>query len=177
MIERYSWTGGGRYNIARGQQAPVRRGDELVQLRWGMTPPWRGHGGKRGPLVYGAELGEVARVPMLRDALKKQRCLVIADGFYVWKDDQPWWFHGDGDAAFAGVWGERDDGIASFAVLHAGELPAVVRDEAAWLAGSLDAIAAPTWRSHRVSTWVNAIAHDDAKCVAPIGNPAQGELF
>jgi hypothetical protein len=40
------------------------------------------------------------------------------------------------------------------------------------------ALAGPTgWRAEPVSTWVNSVDHDDARCIEPLGNPAQGELF
>jgi len=167
MIERYTYTPAARFNIAGGDQAPVRRADGELVLRWGMTPPWRGHGGKRGPLVYAARLDEVDRIPMLRDAAKKQRCSVLADGYYAWRGKQAWWFHGDG--AFAGVWGERDDGVPGFAILHAGDIPAIV-DADAWLAhAELRDIA---WPGHAVSDRVKS--HDDAACIAPL---AQTSMF
>src|SRR5678815_1037213 len=87
-----------RFNIAPGQHAPVivmRDGHRMVQqMRWGLLPRWRGHGGKRGPLVHAAPLEAVGGTPLLRDAFNKQRCLVVADGCYAWRElKQPVWFH------------------------------------------------------------------------------------
>ena len=48
MIDRYTYSPGQRFQIVRGQTAPVQRVDGLVELRWGMTPPWRGHGDLAG---------------------------------------------------------------------------------------------------------------------------------
>lgn len=45
-----------RFNIAPLQIAPVRSADALAPARWGLLPPWRGHGGKRGPHVLHAPL-------------------------------------------------------------------------------------------------------------------------
>lgn len=67
-------------------------------------------------------------------------------------------------------------------------MPVVVPPDgyAAWLTGARDraaelitgALAGPTgWRAEPVSTWVNSVDHDDARCIEPLGNPAQGELF
>ena len=186
MIERYSCTPRGRFNIAHGQLAPIRRGDRaVVDLRWGLTPPWRGHGGKRGPLIYDAPLGDIPATPLLRDAFKRGRCIVLADGFYTWAGDHPSWHHPEppGEIGLAGVWAVRDDDQPSFALLHADAL-LVVTDEAAWLdhTRALDAARAAlapvrAWRSHRVSTWVDSARHDDRRCIAPIENPAQGKLF
>lgn len=175
MIERYSSTLRGRFNIAHGQLAPVRRADrEVALLRWGLTPPWRGHGGKRGPLIYDAPLVDVAATPLLRDAFKRGRCVVLADGYFTWVEDRPSWHHPEplGEVALAGVWAVRDDDRPSFALLHEAAL-LVVHDEAAWLDGSAEAARAAIapiehWRSYRVSTWVDSVKHDDERCIAPM---------
>jgi len=114
-----------RFNIAPGQLAPVAvvRDHERVieQHRWGLLPRWHGHGGKRGPLVNAAPLEAIAGTPLLRDSFKNQRCLVLADGCYAWRElKQPIWFHPEPRhvVAFAGVWNiNDDDGQPSFALV------------------------------------------------------------
>lgn len=227
MVERYSLTsvddvaavfgadppGGPRFNIAPLQIAPIRTADGVIAARWGLLPPWRGHGGKRGPHILHAPIDAIERTPLLRNAFKTQRCLVLADGFFVWrrtgKKPQPIWLHPSPDPArpgarsrcvgLAGVAAtHRDDGQPSFAILvapasalvapYAETMPLAIAaaDHAVWLTGSRDraaalvtaAAAGPTgWRSEPVSTWVNSVDHDDARCIEPVGNPAQGELF
>ena len=225
MIERYTLTsldevagafgvappaGQPRFNIAPLQIAPIRTADGLVAARWGLLPPWRGHGGKRGPHVLHAPLDSIDHVPILRNAFKNQRCLVIADGFFVWrrtgKRPQPMWLHPTADPrrpttrsrtiGFAGIAAtHRDDGQPSFAILIgpaspliaplAPTMPIVVPAESyvAWLTGPRDgardllSFSPAGWRAEPVSTWVNSIEHDDVRCVEPLGNPAQGELF
>ncbi len=193
-----------RYNIAPGQAAPVvlvrDSGRVCEQLRWGLLPRWRGHGGKRGALVHAAPLEAVAATPLLRDSLKKQRCLVIADGCFAWRElKQPIWFHPEPchPVAFAGVWNVNDDdGAASFAMLLGPPLvtrvndpmPIVIAADAyePWLDPStkpeaaLDLlVGAPLagWRADAVSTRMSSATHDDPECVAAIGNPNQRELF
>jgi putative SOS response-associated peptidase YedK len=193
-----------RYNIVPGQLAPValRRGSDRIceQLRWGMLPRWRGHGGKRGPLIHAAPLEAVGSTPLLRDAFKKHRCLVIADGCFAWRElNQPVWSHPDPvrPIAFAGVWNlNDDDGVPSFAILLGAPLvtrvndpmPIVVpeREYAAWLdpdtrpehASELLANSSLTcWRTDAVSTRMRSRTVDDPACVAPVCNPNQGELF
>jgi putative SOS response-associated peptidase YedK len=180
MCERYTLTTvdglelAPRYNIARGQTAPVLIDGAVQQLRWGQLAPWRGHGGKRGPMIYA----------IARDQLKPrmQRCEILADGFYAWralgKKKVPYWIRPEPlrRVSFEGVCATRDDHIASFAIVTvnatplvspiAPSIPAVIDDEA--LAG---------WRADAVSTWVNDDAHDDAHCIDILGNPNQGELF
>lgn len=228
MIERYSLTslddipavfgvaapaGPPRFNIAPLQTAPICTREGVVAARWGLVPPWHGHGGKRGPHIVHAPIDALDRVPVLRNAFKSQRCLIIADGFYAWwragKKSQPMWLHPVPDparrdartrtVALAGVAAtHRDDGQPSFAIVvgPAGPLvapydptmPVVVPPDGhdAWLSGPRDratavltgALAGPTgWRAEPVSTWVNSVDHDDARCIEPLGNPAQGELF
>src|SRR5688500_12833220 len=125
-----------RFNISPGQLAPVvvhRDGARVIeQMRWGMLPRWRGHGGKRGPLVNAAPVEAIAGTPLLRDCFKKQRCLVLADGCYAWRElKQPVWFHPEPRhvIAFAGVWNESDDDSQlSFAILLGAPLVTRVKD-------------------------------------------------
>jgi len=193
-----------RFNIAPGQEAPVvlvRDDERVVELmRWGMLPRWRGHGGKRGPLVHAAPLEAVSGTPLLRDAFKKQRCLVVADGCYAWRElKQPIWFHPEPrrPIAFAGVWNVNDDdGVPSFAMLMGPPLVTRVKDMMPivvapdWYQKWLDPKVSPVdaselliatplvgWRTDIVSTRMSSPAHDDAQCIEPIGNPNQGELF
>ncbi len=193
-----------RYNIAPGQVAPValvRDGARVCEaLRWGLLPRWQRHGGKRGPLVHAAPIEAVASTPLLRDAFKKQRCLVIADGCFVWRElKQPVWFHPEPlrPVAFAGVWNVNDDDDQpSFAILLGPPLVTRVREPmpivvpaesySAWLDPRTKADQAgdllverqlTTWRSDAVSTRMSTTSHDDPQCIEPLGNPHQGELF
>jgi putative SOS response-associated peptidase YedK len=194
-----------RFNIAPGQQAPVtivRDGERVIeQQRWGLLPRWRGHGGKRGPLVNAAPLEAVPGTPLLRDSFKKQRCLVLADGCFVWRElRQPIWFHPEPRrvVAFAGVWNiNHDDGQPSFALLLGPPLVTRVKDAMpivlaaevfeAWLDPALGAdeavellVAAPHpagWRTDAVTTRMASAQYDDERCIEPVGNPNQGELF
>lgn len=199
-----------RFNIAPLQRALIRSASSLVVARWGLLPPWRGHGGKRDPHVLHAPLDALERVPLLRNAFQRQRCLVIADGFFVWrrtgKKPQPVWLHPAAEPgqpyvrarpiAFAGVAAtHRDDAQPSFALVvgpasplvapFAPTMPLVVPADgyATWLTGGRDqarallGIPPVGWRADPVSSWVNSVEHDDARCIEPVGNPAQGELF
>jgi putative SOS response-associated peptidase YedK len=193
-----------RYNIAPGQQAPVavlrENGSACVQMRWGLLPRWRGHGGKRGALVHAAPLEAVQGTPLLRDAFKKQRCLVIADGCFAWRElKQPIWFHPEPPRpiAFAGVYATSDDdGVPSFAILLGPPLATRVHDPmpivvpessyASWLDPSTKTDSATElliqvpllgWRADAVSTRMSSDSNDDPKCIEPVGNPNQGDLF
>ena len=82
-----------RYNIAPTQDvAIVRNGgapDEptapcLSRVRWGLIPFWA-KDPAIGNRLINARAETVAEKPSFRAALRKRRCLVIADGFYEWK--------------------------------------------------------------------------------------------
>jgi putative SOS response-associated peptidase YedK len=193
-----------RFNIIPGQHAPVvlvRGGERVcIQLRWGLLPRWRGHGGKRGPLIHAVPLEAVAGTPLLREAFQRRRCLVVADGCFAWHElKQPIWFHPEPcrPVAFAGVWNESaDDGQPSFALLLGPPLVTRVNDpmpivlHEGTYAGWLDPAVHPDvatehlvtpalsgWRADLVTTRMSSPSHDDPSCIAPVGNPNQGELF
>jgi putative SOS response-associated peptidase YedK len=164
-----------RFNVARGQSAAATIDGDVRLVRWGLLAPWRGHGGKRPPPIYVADDAAIARTPLLRRAA---RCAVHADGFYAWHDAgkkrHAFWIHAAGSNAFAGLCAtHRDDGIESFAIL-VGPAPASIAHVTP-IAPVVDGDVA--WRATEVSTWFADASHDDPRCIAPLGNPAQGELF
>jgi len=75
-------------NISPGQKimAVIRQGNEniLVDFRWGLIPHWA-KDSSIGSKMFNARAETVAEKPSFRDAFKKRRCLVIADGFYEWQ--------------------------------------------------------------------------------------------
>lgn len=82
---------------------------EIVQASWGFAPPPSSRGPRRGPLIN-ARSETVTRMPGVRDAFARRRCVVPVDGFYEWvgeaKSRRPIWFGaGDGDLLrLAGLW-------------------------------------------------------------------------
>ena len=105
-----------RWNVAPSTLAPVVRagpdGLELALLSWGLLPSWAKDAGGLRPINARAE--GIAGKPMFREALKRRRALVLADGFYEWKAEgekkTPWHFRlaGGGPFAFAGLWERRE---------------------------------------------------------------------
>ncbi len=101
------------YNIAPTQEIPaiVKQGHEnkLVKLHWGLVPFWA-KDIKIGSRMINARAETVSSKPAFRAALKKRRCLIVADGFYEWKGEkgqkQPYFFSVPSGApfAFAGLW-------------------------------------------------------------------------
>ena len=74
-----------RYNICPSQQIPIVTGDRTAKLvKWGLVPSWADDA-KIGNRLTNARAETVAEKPAFRSAFKKGRCLIVADGFYEWK--------------------------------------------------------------------------------------------
>ena len=76
-----------RYNIAPTQPVwALVHAQELriVALRWGLIPSWA-KDKAIGNRMINARAEGIAEKPSFRRALRKRRCLVLADGFYEWK--------------------------------------------------------------------------------------------
>ena len=79
------------YNIAPTQQVAAVRRDEddvpqLVSLRWGLVPFWA-KDPSIGNRMINARAETVAEKPSFRNAYRKRRCLLLADGFYEWRKE------------------------------------------------------------------------------------------
>ena len=78
-----------RYNIAPSQPVAVvvadsEGGRKLEFFKWGLIPSWA-KDPKIGNRMINARAETLAEKPSFRTALKKRRCLILADGFYEWK--------------------------------------------------------------------------------------------
>ncbi len=77
-----------RYNIAPTQQAvvvPNLSPRRLESFRWGLIPGWA-KDVKIGARLINARAETLAEKSSFREAFRKRRCLVPADGFFEWKD-------------------------------------------------------------------------------------------
>lgn len=78
------------WNIAPSQLIPAIIHHDgknlLVGFRWGLIPSW-----SKDPSIaekmFNARAETVDKKPSFRDAFKKRRCLIVADGFYEWKKE------------------------------------------------------------------------------------------
>jgi len=105
-----------RYNIAPTQPVVVIRQDRdqprrtFSLMRWGLIPYWS-KDISIGNKTINAMAETVAEKPAFREAIRKRRCLVPADGFFEWKklsskQKQPYniGMLDDSLFAFAGIW-------------------------------------------------------------------------
>lgn len=101
-----------RYNIAPTQPVAVvmRNGAvHLDELRWGLIPSWA-KDESIGSRMINARAETLAEKPSFKGLLRSKRCMILADGFFEWRqengrkvpmyitmaDQQPF--------AFAGLW-------------------------------------------------------------------------
>jgi putative SOS response-associated peptidase YedK len=114
-----------RYNIAPSQPiAAVRTphtggGRELALLRWGLIPSWS-KDPAIGNRLINARAETVQEKPSFRNAFRRHRCLIPANGFYEWqrqeRGKQPYFVRMRDERifAFAGLWDRwesPDDGV------------------------------------------------------------------
>jgi len=104
-----------RYNIAPSQPVacvrtnPDTQHRECLDLKWGLVPSWA-KDPSIGHKMINARAETVAEKPSFRKAFKRQRCMVLADGFYEWKREgqvkQPYYirFKDQRPFVFAGLW-------------------------------------------------------------------------
>jgi putative SOS response-associated peptidase YedK len=81
---------GPRYNIAPSQLAPVvinERENVLKMMKWGLVPYWA-KDINIGFKLINARAETITEKPSFKTAFKKNRCLVLADGFYEWDKKQ-----------------------------------------------------------------------------------------
>jgi len=114
-----------RWNIAPTQPVPVIQADgqglvlKVSLMRWGLIPSWAADA-TIGARTINARSETAESKPSFQEPLRKQRCLIPADGFYEWqraaRGKQPFCFEvRDGVIfAFAGLWDRwrRPDGDA-----------------------------------------------------------------
>lgn len=198
-----------RYNVAPTQDVPIVRrtregtGRELILVRWGLVPYWADDP-KIGNRMINARCESVARAPAFREAYRRRRCLVPADGFFEWQKEgrtrQPLLVRRRDRApfAFAGLW-ERwpqpAGGVlrsCTIITCPPNELVAPVHDRMPVI---LDAADFERWLEPEVvdgrtllrpcpADWleafpvnprVNSPANDDPDCIAPLA--VQGSLL
>ena len=101
-----------RYNIAPTQPvavvtSPTDRKVEIFQ--WGLIPSWS-KDPSMGSRMINARAETVHEKPAFRAPFARKRCLILADGFYEWKqlekNKQPYYIRlaEGGPFAFAGLW-------------------------------------------------------------------------
>ena len=169
-----------RFNIAPTQDiAAIRDGEdnerELVMLRWGLIPSWA-KDPSIGNRMINARAETVAEKPSFRVAYSRQRCVVLADGFYEWRREgdvkTPYFISLASGNPFAlgGIWEnwhdkESDEAIQSTALITTDanafmrplhhRMPMILDSEAAndWLGGDKNMLESASANSPPLRAW------------------------
>ena len=198
---------GARYNIPPGTGIPVVRqsphGKRVLHLlQWGLIPH-RAEDRSIGARLNNARGESVAEKPSFRDAFRRRRCLIPADGFYEWRTEgkirQPYYFSlASGETmAMGGLWeswrSPQGEIVRSVCIVTTGanalmapiheRMPLIVAAEhwRAWLAASADEIRhlvapypASGMQAWPVSRRVSRAAEDDPGLIAAASTAGPG---
>lgn len=89
-----------RHNISPTQPVPVVIVENGIRhfrlMRWGLLPAWV-KDPRKFALLTNARAETVAEKPAFKNAIRRRRCLIPADGYYEWqgsaKPRRPWFIH------------------------------------------------------------------------------------
>ena len=175
-----------RYNIAPSAQVLIVRQHEAAMVRWGLVPRWA-KDPSVGARKNNARAETITQKPSFREAYRKRRCLIPANGFYEWKLEnglkQPYYIYPSGGAlfAFAGLWEQWND-LQTCTVITtdsndkmaavADRMPVIVSpaEYSNWLSGNeipLRACPDTAIDIRRVSRAVNNARNDDPRLIEP----------
>jgi len=190
-----------RYNIAPTQPVLAVRNDgedAVEEMTWGLVPAWS-RDPNIGSKLINARAETLAEKPAFRDALRRRRCVLLADGFYEWRAKRPVRFTltDERPFAFAGLWEPARGGGATCTIVtcEANELvrrvhdrmPVILADDAveAWLASSelapaeaarlLQPYAPAAMRAADASSRLNDARYENADVLQP-DDPVQTTL-
>lgn len=191
-----------RFNIAPTQDIAVIRRDDsreltLTMLRWGLVPFWA-KDPSIGNRMINARAETVAEKPSFRNAYRKRRCLIPADGFYEWHTSEgrkvPWFISLESGTtfAFAGLWeswADKESGkVLETAAIITSEandfmsrlhhrMPVILQAGStdAWLDGGDVALSnainnAPRCRAWPVDRKVNNARNEGQALIEPVGD-------
>ena len=196
-----------QYNVAPGDDvAAIRDADPgtIDGLTWGLLPSWVDDP-EGFPRPINARAETVGEKPSFRDAFAERRCLVVADGFYEWKETrgakQPYRIARPDDEpfAFAGLWEtwrSNGESVRSVTILTTAanetvepihdRMPVILErgEERRWLTESspddlhalLDPYPEDGLVTYPVSTAVNDPANDSPAVVEPADVDEQSGL-
>jgi putative SOS response-associated peptidase YedK len=197
-----------RYNIAPTQLAPAflnENGGVWRELRWGLIPSWAKDESIGSKLINARSEG-IESKPSFRNAFKKHRCLIPADGFFEWRGSgrtkEPLWIFLRDQAPFAFAalaehWEIPTVAHDTFSIIttSSNELIApfhtrmpVILPQNSWhqwldstaptekLLALLKSYPAEEMQFHPVDQLVNNVHSDNENCIKPF-EPAQRMLF
>jgi putative SOS response-associated peptidase YedK len=169
-----------RHNVAPTQPIPVviiENGQRRFRLmRWGLLPAW-----VRDPrgftLLINARSETVQEKPAFKNAMRRRRCLIPADGYYEWRASKqrkrPYFIHRRdgapiGLAGLAETWvGPNGEELDTVAIVTAPASP-----DLAMLHHRVPVTIAP----EEFDRWLDCGAHDVETAIALLIAPEEGEF-
>ena len=196
------------YNCAPSQKLPVITNTEPAKLnyfKWGLIPFWA-KDPKIGFKMINARSESITEKPAYKNAFKRRRCLVPANGFYEWRKDTnktPFriFLKSEELFAMAGIWAVWKDAegkpIHTFSILTTSpnklmepihnRMPVILppESEEAWLKEVdekvLKELLIPfdpkQMTAYPVSKKVNLPTNNDVSIILPVEEPELGLLF
>ena len=165
---------GPRYNLAPTQTVPAVldcEPDAVRWIRWGLIPAWAKDASIGGKL-FNARAETVAEKPAFRGPFRRQRCLVLADGFYEWaavpgqKRRKPYFIAMKDGALFtlAGLWDRWRDPADGHAAISCTLITTRPNDLMRTIHDRMPVILPPAMRD----TWLNpkSTIEELAQCLA-----------
>src|SRR5882757_6894404 len=170
-----------RHNIAPTQPIPVvilENGTRHFRLmRWGLLPAWV-KDPRKFTLLFNARAETVLEKPAFKNAMKRRRCLIPADGYYEWqlteKRKRPYFIHRHdgapiGLAGLAETWigpnGEELDTVAIVTASASADL-AVLHHRVPVTIGAAD-----------FERWLDCSTYDAAAAMTLLKAPAEGDFI
>jgi len=163
-----------RYNIAPTQDVAVvcvaldGGGRALARMRWGLVPSWA-MDIAIGARLINARAETVAEKPSFRDAYRRRRCLIPANGFYEWQKrpgglKQPYWItlRHQQPFAFAGLW-ERWEKASDGKPVHS---CTIITTEASELLRPIHGRMPVILNAANHDAWLDTDGHDGAQAAA-----------
>jgi len=184
-----------RHNIAPGALLTTAfnaDGPQLVEMEWGIVPPWAKPETFSRPLIN-ARAETVWEKPSFRKLAKEKRAIIPINGFYEWKRSGgskiPYYFDSstEGAIALGGLYQVSKDGVMQCCVVTTeanklmqpihNRMPVVISADAMsdWLNSEdrqvVDQLMQPApdavLKSVRVSKYVNNARNEGEKCIEP----------
>jgi putative SOS response-associated peptidase YedK len=169
-----------RYNVAPTQPIPVVIVENGIRhfrlMRWGLLPAWVKDPAKFS-LLINARGETVLEKPAFKNAIKRRRCLIPADGYYEWqvsdKRKRPHFIHRRDGAPF---------GLAGLAETWIGpngeelDTVAIVTAPASADLAVLHHRVPVTISSGDFDRWLDCLNHDAEASMALLTAPEEGEF-
>lgn len=181
------------YNVSPEQNAPVvtnSNEENFIELmRWGLIPSWA-KDDKSSFRMINARAESVSQKPSYAKPFRTQRCLVVANGFYEWKDKMPNYITLKdrklfGMAGLYDEWINEGKALRTFSIITTtpnkfmenihDRMPVIIakNDEKNYLedAGIAKSLLQPSdeeMQSWRVDNRMNSPQYNEAGCITPL---------